>query len=152
MPTEKDKDLDIWCSTGIICPRLIHEPILRLATGNCLIGFYADKPPTEIVASLLRCRKLWTFATPESKEAANYFKCFFEDMIYQRTEIYVIASRSPMILSVSLLVLYISYSIRLLMVVGTVCSVITSYTVEERQVKCNGWLSTTTVTSEVVQN
>ena len=93
MPKEKVNDLGIWFNSAIIFPGVVHEPILLLSTGNCLTGFQADsRPPTEVVPSLLRGRKLRIFASPGSQEAANLLKrpeanhldCLLEDMIFHR--------------------------------------------------------------------
>ena len=93
MPKDNVNDSDTWFNSAINCPRLVHEPILLLATGNCFTGFHADSMlPTEVVAPLLRGRKLWIFASPRSKEAANLIKrpesshldTFIEDMVYHR--------------------------------------------------------------------
>ena len=83
----------VFGSTVLSFPLVLHEPILCLSTGNCFTGFHADnRPPTEVVASLLRGRKLWIFASPGSKEAANLLKkpeanhldCLLGDMIFHR--------------------------------------------------------------------
>ena len=92
MPKENVNDIASWFNSAIVDLQVVHEPVLLLSTGNCLTGFHADSPPTEIVASLLRGRKLWVFASPGSKSAAvlvkrpedSHFQQFIEDMVYGR--------------------------------------------------------------------
>ena len=93
MRKENVNDLARWFNSAIVSPAVVHEPILLLATGNCLTGFHSDsRPATEVVASLLRGRKLWIFARPGSKEAANSLKrpeanqleSLLEDVMFRR--------------------------------------------------------------------
>ena len=75
MPKDNVNELDTWSSKAIVCHGLVHEPVLLLATANCLTGSHADtNPPTEVVASLLCSQKLWIFAISDFKEAANLLK------------------------------------------------------------------------------
>ena len=91
MPTKNVNDVDSWINSAIAPMEIIADSILLVGTGKCLNGFHLDnKPPTEVVASLLRGRKLWIFATRWSKSAAllvkssenNQLLQFIEDMVY----------------------------------------------------------------------
>ena len=93
MPTENVDNVSQWFNSAIIPLEVVHDPILLVATGNCLTGFHMDdKRPTEVVASLLRGRKLWLFATPGSKSASalvkrpenTHFEHFMGDMVFGR--------------------------------------------------------------------
>ena len=93
MPTKSVNDVDSWFNSAIAPVEMVADPVLLVATGNCITGFHLDnKPLTEVVASLLRGRKLWIFATRESKSAALLVKRsentqlqqFIEDMVYGR--------------------------------------------------------------------
>ena len=93
MPTKNVNDVDSWFNSAIAPVEMVADPVLLVATGNCLTGFHLDnKPPTEVVASLLRGCKLWIFATRGSKSAALLVKRsentqlqqFIEDMVYGR--------------------------------------------------------------------
>ena len=93
MPTVDVDNVSSWFHSAVVPMGCVHEPILLVATGNCLTGFHVDdKPPTEVVASLLRGRKLWLFATHGSKSASllvkrpeeTHLAQFIEDMVYGR--------------------------------------------------------------------
>ena len=84
---------DSWFNSAIIPVSSVHDPILLVATGNCVTGWHRDDdPPTEVIASLLRGRKIWVFASKGSREAAqlpsvreaNNFEYFIEGVIYKR--------------------------------------------------------------------
>ena len=93
MPTVDVEHVPRWFHSAIVPMECVHDPILLVSTGNCLTGFHVDdKPPTEVVASLLRGRKLWMFATPGSKSASilvkrpedTHLDQLIEDMVYHR--------------------------------------------------------------------
>ena len=80
---------DSWFNSAIIPVSSVHDPILLVATGNCVTGWHRDDPRKEVIASLLRGRKIWVFGSKGSREAAqlpnvredNNFEIFFEGVI-----------------------------------------------------------------------
>ena len=71
MPTKDVNGIGKWFHSAIVPIQVVHEPIPLIATGNCSTDFQVDNsPPTDIVASLLRGRKLRILASRGSKSAA----------------------------------------------------------------------------------
>ena len=84
---------DLWFNSAIVPICSVHNTVLLVATGNCVTGWHRDDdPPTEVVASFLRGRKIWVFASKGSREAAHLsnvneaknFENFIEGVIYKR--------------------------------------------------------------------
>ena len=104
MPTKDVNDISKWFHSAIVPIERVYEPVLLVATGNCLTGFHVDNsPPTEIVASLLRGRKLWIFASHGSKSAARLvkrkeeteFQQFIEDLMFHRFQDLLFCVQEP---------------------------------------------------------
>ena len=98
MPTTDVEYVSSWFHSVIVPMECVHEPILLVATGNCLTGFHVDdRPPTEVVASLLLVRKLWSFASHGSKSALllvkrpekTHIEQFLEEVIYCRYQEFI---------------------------------------------------------------
>ena len=93
MPTDDVNNVSNWFHSAIVPIESVNEPILLVATRNCLTRFQVDnRPPREVVASLLSGRKLSLFATHGSTSAAMlakrpeqmHLEQFMEDMVYGR--------------------------------------------------------------------
>ena len=55
---------DVEFNSALVPIGSVNNPILPVATGNCVTEWHRDDdPPTEVVTSLLRCRKIWVFAS-----------------------------------------------------------------------------------------
>ena len=93
MSNKRVDKINGWFDSAIVALEIVHEPILRLATGNCLTGFHRDNlPPTSVVASLLRGRKLLLFPSHGSRTVSIFaerpewihLEQFMEDLVSNR--------------------------------------------------------------------
>ena len=93
LPKKNVENLSDWFHNAIVLPGVVHEPTLLLATGMFLIGFHKDNLPlSSVVASLLRGRMWWLFASHGSKKASrsverpkvSHLELLLEDLINNR--------------------------------------------------------------------
>ena len=93
LPKKNVDNLSDWFYSAIVLPGIVREPTLLLATVTFLTGFHKNNlPPTSVVASLLRGRKWWLFASHGSKKASrsvkgpevSHLELLLEDLINNR--------------------------------------------------------------------
>ena len=92
-PTEGVDQVATWFHSAITDIDVVSDLVLLVATGTSYTGWHVDNgPPFEVVASLLRGKKLWMFASRGSGAASTlvkkhedvHLKTFIEDLVYGR--------------------------------------------------------------------
>ena len=119
-----------WFHSAIVLAEIVHDPVFIVAEDNYAIEWHRDTdPPTAVVSSLVRGKKIWVFATKLSSAASrlncdvmnSYLDRFFEDLMYRRYSNLSFCVQIPAILLFFLLLPGISKSPQQKIVVGTCC-------------------------------
>ena len=93
MPTEGVDQVVTWFNSAITDIDVVSYPVLLVPTSNSCTEWHVDNdPPTEVVASLIRGKNLWMFASCGSGAASTLVKkhedvhleTFIEDLVYGR--------------------------------------------------------------------